>query len=148
MDTNEYIVIPLMKGNSGEVTATITNATFRIEKTQKRYVDKEYGKWLVQQIYNNIDNQAKTSGFLGIIKNTYYCPKCSTNLDSNKRILAEKEFQLAYRNFQPFIIKITLPTVECSKCGKESVIDTSSQPGSSVYGAIIRAFESEDINLS
>jgi hypothetical protein len=146
MDNNEYIMIPFMKGNSGEVTVTITNATFRITKSQeKRYVDKEFGKWLVQQIYNNIDNQAKTSGFLGIGNDVFFCPKCSTNLDTKKRKSLEIEIQLTYRSFQPMIIKFTLPSVVCSKCGKENVIDTSGQPGSSVYGAINRAFESEEI---
>jgi hypothetical protein len=146
MDTNEYIVIPKMVGEFGDVKVTITDATFKITKSkEKKYLDKDYGKWLVKQIYTNIENQAKTSNFFGVGKITYFCSKCSTNLNTKIINSIEKEIKLSYKGFPQFIINFTLPSVICSKCGKESVIDTGSQPGSSVYGAINRAFDSEEI---
>jgi phage FluMu protein Com len=146
MNEEVYVVIPLMTGAAGEASVTITNATFQITSSSiKRYPEKDFGIWLVEQISEIRKYLAKTSGFYGIIKKKYYCPSCSTKLDPNLRAPMETTFNLKYRDFTPFTLKITFPSIECPKCKKVSGIDIKDPPGSMVYKAILNAFSTENI---
>jgi hypothetical protein len=146
MAEKKYVVIPLMTGISGETSVTITNATFQIGNGEiKRYPDRNFGVWLVEQIDRKIKFLAISIGFFGIIHQKYYCPECLTQLNMNLRKPMETIMNLQYREYEPFILKITYPSVKCPKCNKVSGIDINDYKGTTIYGAINNAFSKENI---
>jgi|GEM_PF-3304194 hypothetical protein len=146
MIDNKYIVIPIMTGTYKDATVTILNSTFQVKnESAKSYPAPDFGSWLVEQIYDVNKFLADARGFYVFFKKKFYCPSCSTQLDPGLRKPVETVYELKFRGFDPFTIKIVFPSVGCPKCGKVCGIDMNGSPGYDVSAAILQAFETEHI---
>jgi hypothetical protein len=146
--TKQFIVLPNLTGHYGEASVTLTNPTFLLNsRSEKHYPDKYFGAWLVTQINERVTHFAKTSGFFGILKKKYLCPSCSGQLDPNPREPVSTVLEMNYKDFTPFSLQITIPSVTCPKCGFICAIDVNDPPGSMIFGAINNAFEKESIRI-
>jgi hypothetical protein len=54
-------------------------------------------------------------------------------------------YELQYKNFDPFTVKITLPTVECSQCKRVCGIDPNGSMNNHLGEAMVNAFRSQNI---
>jgi hypothetical protein len=138
-----YVSIPLMTGSDGDTSVTFLNATFRkINESKKRYPDPDFGAWLIEQIYHVKKIMAERRG---IFRKKSFCSSCGTELNAELRLLMQIDYELKYKDFDPFSLHITIPSVACPQCNKLSGIDLD---GSLVYHlneALIAAFKSENI---
>ena len=143
MKDKTYVSIPLMAGTDGDIAVEFINATFLVGNGQiKRYPDPDFGAWLMEEIYNKRKIFAEKRGFL---KKKLLCSSCSTELDSFSRLPKQIEYEFKYKDLTPFIMRITIPSVECPHCKKMCGVDIDGSPGYHLNEAIIHAFESENI---
>ena len=146
MTDKRFVVIPSMTGNSGNTKVTINNATFLfVSEEIRRYPDRDFGVWLVEQIGRNKKYFAKEVGLFGIIKSKYYCAECSSQLNPKQRTIMEATINFQYREYEPFTINIVYPSIKCPKCNKVNGIAINDRKGNSIYGAINNAFTKENI---
>jgi len=144
MQEQKFVVIPAMTGRRDDATITILNATFLVKNgLAKRYPAPDFGIWLIEQIFHVNKFLAEAGGFF--FKKKFHCPVCSTELDPDLRKPVETVYELKFRDFDPFTIKIMFPVVACPKCGKGCGIEMKGPPGNQVDGAILQAFETEHI---
>jgi hypothetical protein len=55
------------------------------------------------------------------------------------------EYELAYKDFDPFVIQITIPSIPCPQCSRICGIDSDGSLNNHLSEAIIAAFRSENI---
>jgi hypothetical protein len=143
MKEKTYVVIPFMAGTDDDTAIVFINATFQIkDDLVKRYPHPEFGPWLIEQIY---DVQKILAEKKGLFKKKYICPSCATELNPDSRRPIESNYELAFLDFAPFTVKITIPAVECPQCKKICGIDLKDSLGCHLNDAIIHAFDSQNI---
>jgi hypothetical protein len=136
----EYIRIPYMYGESGNVSVVFTNATASVDKKQTRcHPDAEYSPWLVEELENKQKIFAVTRNAQLI------CPACDTILPPDFAASQTIESEIQYRDFDPFTLRITIPAVKCSACGKMCAVEVNGNERFNLYEAMVRAFASEQI---
>jgi hypothetical protein len=143
MEDKTYVSIPYIAGTDGDAAVAFINATFReVNDLKKRYPDPDFGAWLMNEIYfkNKILTERR-----GFFKKRLLCPACNTELSIQSQASKQMEYELKYKNFTPFIIQITIPSVECSQCKKICGIDPDGSLSYHLNEAIIHAFKSENI---
>jgi len=143
MADKTYVTIPFMTGTDGAASVEFINVTFQ-EKNDftKRYPDPDFGAWLIEEIYNLRKIFAVKRGFF---RKRFLCPSCSTELSSDSQVRMQIVFELKYKNFTPFTMRITIPSIECPRCKKICGIDAIGSLGYHLNEAIIHAFKSENI---
>lgn len=136
----EYIQIPYIYGESGNVSVVFTNVTISVDERQKRHhPDPEYGPWLVEEL-------EKKQKIFAVVKNTrIICPACDTPLLSEISTSQTIECNIRYRDFDPFTLRITIPAVKCLGCGKVCAVEVNRNERFNLYEAMVRAFDSENI---
>ncbi len=138
-----YVSIPFMTGSDGDASVTFINATFqKVNESKKRYPDPDFGAWIFEQIYVTKKILAERRG---AFKKKSFCPSCSTELFPELREPKQIEYELKYKDFDPFVIQITIPSVICPLCGRICGIDLDGSLNNHLNEAIIAAFRSENI---
>lgn len=138
-----FISIPHIVGADDNVLVEFINATFQQKNTvTKKYPDPDFGAWLIEEIYNQRKIFAEKRGFK---KKILLCPFCNTELNNDSPIPRMIENDFKYKDFSPFAMRITLPAIECPRCKKVCVADSSGLLSYHLNEAIIRAFKSENI---
>ena len=132
-----------MTGTYGDTTVTFINATFqKVNETKKRYPDPDFGFWLIEEIYKNKKILADRQG---TFKKKLFCSSCGAELNSDLREPKRIEYELKYMDFDPFIIQVKIPSVECPLCRRICGIDLDGSLNNQLNEAIIAAFNSENI---
>jgi hypothetical protein len=108
----------------------------------KRYPDPDFGAWLIEEIYNKKKIFAERRG---LFKKRLLCSSCSTELSRDSQVPKQIEYELKYKNFTPFTVRISIPSVECPQCKKICGVDATGALGYHLNEAIIHAFKSENI---
>jgi hypothetical protein len=143
MSEKKFVVIPSMTGTDGEVSVTLSNATFQEKNdSTKTYAHPEFGPWLIEQIYRE---QKILAVKKGLFKKIYVCPNCSSELNPDLRKSMEISFDLKHLDFSQFNVKITIPSVECPQCKKVCGIDIKGSLDNHLAEALIHAFQSKNI---
>ncbi len=145
MKEKKFITIPCISGIDDSVTATICNATFEDKRDgTKRYGNPIFGEMLIEEIYNRQKLFARKAKLFG---KSDSCPECKTKLDPTTSSIRTLEFTTSIKPFEPYTVKLTLPTVECPNCKKICVLDPDGKLGFQLGEALIKAFDSENIKL-
>ena len=132
-----------MTGVDGDATVIFINATFqKVNETKKRYPDSDFGFWLIEEIYKNKKILADRQG---TFKKKLFCSSCGTELNSDFRGPKQIEYELKYIDFDPFIMQVIIPSVECPQCKQICGIDLDGSLNNQLNEAIIAAFNSESI---
>ncbi len=143
MKEKSFVSVPFMTGKHGEASVVLMNVTFVLENDlTKRYCDPDFGAWLLEEIYNRKRLFAVKKGFF---KKSWWCPSCRTEICADTQAPHRIEYELKYKDFAPFSIQITIPSVECPECKKICGVDQNGSLGYHLNEAIIQAFKSENI---
>lgn len=143
MKEKNYILIPLMTGADGDASVAFINATFqRVNESIKRYPDPDFGAWLTEQIFYK---KKIFSDMQGVFRKKFSCPSCGTELDPAFKKFRQIEYQLRYKDFAPFVLQVTIPSVICRQCNRVSGIDIDGSLNNHLSEAIIIAFKTENI---
>jgi heme/copper-type cytochrome/quinol oxidase subunit 4 len=138
-----YVSLPLLTGSDGDASVAFHNATFqKVNESGKRFPDPDFGAWLIKQIYQTNKILAESTG---VLKRKFFCPSCGTELSPEGREQEQKEFELRYKDFAPFIMQITIPSVMCPQCSRICGIDLDGSLNYHLNEAILHAFGSENI---
>jgi hypothetical protein len=138
-----YVSIPLMTGSDGDVSVTFHHATLQqIKESKKRYPDPDFGSWLIEQIYNAKKIMAERKG---AFKKRLFCSSCGAELSPEYLGPKQIELELRYKDFKPFVMQITIPSVACPQCNKVCGVDLDGSLNDHLSEAIIAAFRSENI---
>ena len=144
MKDKEYVTIPFMVGTDEDASVTFINTTFlKVNQTDNRYPDLDFGAWIIEQIYEKKKILATSRG---IFKKILFCSSCHTKLDSELQALKQIECELKYKDFDPFFIHITIPSVICPQCNKICGIDLDGSLIDHINEATIAAFKSKNIS--
>jgi hypothetical protein len=140
---NVYVSIPIMKGTEGDASITFVNATFqKVNESKKRYPDLDFGAWLIEQIYNEKKMMAERRG---AFQKKLFCSSCGAELSPELREPKQIEYELAYKDFDPFVVQITIPSITCPQCSRICGVDLDGSLNNHLSEAIIAAFKSENI---
>lgn len=132
-----------MTGADGDASVMFVNATFQeVNETVKQYPDPDFGAWLFDEIYAKKRILAERRG---ILKKKLFCPSCSNELNPDLQAQKQIEYKLKYKDFNPFVVQITIPSVACPQCNKISGIDWDGSLNNHLNEAMIAAFKSENI---
>ena len=143
MKDKNYVSIPLMTGADGDALVTFINATFqKVNESVKRYPDPDFGGWLFEQIYYKKRILAERRG---VIRKKLFCFSCGAELNPDFQAPKRIEYELKYKNFDSFVVQITIPSVICPQCNKISGVDLDGSLNNHLNEAIIAAFKSENI---
>jgi hypothetical protein len=139
----KFIVIPSVTGTDGEISVSLLNATFEdLDGAIRKFPEPEFGPWLIEQMYQG---QRILATKKGILKKSYVCPDCSSELDPDTVKPAETSFELQYLDFAPFRMKISFPGVVCPQCQKLCGIDRKGSFDYHLAEALLHAFRSKNI---
>ncbi len=143
MKDKVYFVIPTMIGMANGVSVSFVNATFQnVNESINRYPDPDFGAWLFNEMYSKKRILAERRG---VFKKRLFCPSCGTELNPLLQEPMQIEHELKYKNFDPFVIQIIMPSVICPQCNKITGVDLDGSLNNHLNEAIIAAFESENI---
>ncbi len=144
MKDKEYISIPFITGTDGNATVTFIDVTFqKVNDTFNRYPDPEFGAWLIEQIFAKKKILAEKWGFF---EKKLFCSSCRTELNPELQTPKRIDCELKYKDFDPFIAYITIPSVICPQCNRICGIDLDGSLSDHINEAIIAAFKSKNIN--
>jgi hypothetical protein len=142
MTDKTYLTIPYMAGTDGDILFAFINATFQAKTgSVKGYPGPDYGEWLIEEIYRHLLLAEKQ----GLFKKRWLCPSCHADLGSVSPALKQVEYEFKYKNFPAFLVRMTVPFVECPQCMDSCGIDLQGSLSFHLQEAILRAFESENI---
>jgi hypothetical protein len=140
---HQHVTIPYMYGFEDEVSITFLNATFHMKDgLAKTYPDPVFGEWLITEIYSQIEIFADKQG---VFKKHYICSSCGHGLDTEAKRPMQAEYELQFKDFPVFTMRIGLPAVICNNCQKICGIDPDGRVSLKLNDAIINAFKSENI---
>lgn len=145
MVKGELVVIPLLSGSDKDVEAVLVNATFQVKDASTyKYPHPDFGFWLVTEIFEKQKILAKAEG---LFKKKFVCSSCRVDLNSESQAKGTIEFELKYpfTELVPFQLRLTLPIVVCSSCGKKNVVDVRGVYNNRISEALLRVFESGHI---
>jgi transcription elongation factor Elf1 len=143
MASYRIVIIPEISGNEGEVEVSFTNSAFKTrDDLSFKYPEPDFGSWLLEELY---ESHKIFAGIRGVFKKKPFCPNCNAELTSVPSIVEQEEFELKFREFPTFHIKITLPWAKCPLCGRKYCLDTNGLMKFNVNEAIIDAFRSKNI---
>jgi hypothetical protein len=143
MQEKSYISISSLSGADRNASITFVNATFRREsESVKRYPDPDFGAWLFEEIYYKKKVLAERRG---VFKKKLFCSSCGAELNPELKTPMKIEYELRFKDFNPFIVQITIPSIVCPQCEKISGIDLDGSLNDQLNEAIIAAFASENI---
>jgi hypothetical protein len=143
MAKGELVVIPLISGSEEDVEAALVNATFQvIDATTYKFPHPEFGAWLINEIF---EKQKIMASAQGLFKKKFLCSSCRTELNPDMQSRGVMEFELKFKELNPFQIRITIPSVECGNCHKRNVVDTKGVYGFRLPEALLHAFQERNI---
>jgi len=143
MAKGELTVIPLISGSEEDVEVAMINATFEVkDATTYKFPHPEFGAWLINEIFEKQKIMAKAEG---LFKKKFLCSSCRTELNSDTQTRGVLEFELKFKELNPFQMRITIPLVECGNCHKKNVVDTKGVYGFRIPEALLHAFQDRNI---
>ncbi len=143
MKPQNWITVPQIIGKKDNVEITIVNISLRTtDGSTKHYPDSEFGAWLIEEL---LDRQKILATKKGIFNKRLLCSKCNTELNKELQTPMLIEYELKYNNMDPFIVKVSIPAVECPNCKKINGIDTNGVVYQNLLDAFVNAFESENV---
>jgi hypothetical protein len=135
----EYVVIPYLMGADGEASVEINNLTVRVDQQSRlRFINPEFGAWLLDQIYEKHKILAIRRGLL---RKTWTCPECDAELLPESAKPMSIEVKLETSGFVALVVTIRLPSVECPNCRRICGMDKKGSLPYHVNEAIVRALE-------
>ncbi|WKZ50310.1 MAG: hypothetical protein QY329_12690 [Anaerolineales bacterium] len=137
-----YVVIPSMTGTDRDASITFINAVFQENENVKRYPDPDFGAWLFEEVYNRKKILAERRG---VFRKKISCASCGTELNPELKTPMKIEYELKFKDFNPFVLQITVPSVVCPQCDKISGVDLDGSLNDQLNEAMIAAFKSENI---
>ena len=139
------MIIPSVHGVVGDSSITLINATFyTTDGSVKECPDPDFSDWIIATIYNEIKVFAIMEG----LRNPkYLCPACSQELNPDGRHPIPVDYLVQYKQFPPFTIQISVPSVECPSCHKICGIDPDTKTETNLTEAVARAFLSANIKF-